>query len=92
MDHESETTSVAIENLKHSLHRDIQSAIRDNIKSIVKNAVTEAIDDNLPTLKADNAKLSKENKALKKRVKSWKPLWTTLSSTAGGNAFGFLTY
>ena len=64
MDHESVTT----ENLMPSLHRDILSAIRDDLKSIVKDAVTEAIDDNLLSLKADNAKLSKENKALKKRV------------------------
>ena len=68
MDHESEATSVEIENIMPSLHRDILSAIRDDLKSIVKDAVTEAIDDNLRTLKADNAKLSKENKALKKRV------------------------
>ena len=69
MDHESEATSVEIENIMPSLHRDILSAIRDDLKSIVKDAVTEAINDNLRTLKADNAKLSKENKALKKRVK-----------------------
>ena len=69
MDHESGVISIASENLMPSLHGDILSAIGNDLKSIVKDAVTEAIDDNLRALKADNAKLNKENKVLKKRVK-----------------------
>ena len=55
--------------LMSSLHRNILATVREDLESVVNDAVKGAIDDNLQTLKSKNAKLSKKNKALKKRVK-----------------------
>ena len=76
MDNEADVGSLPPENLGHiaglikpSLHSAILTSIRGDLKSIVKDAVSEVIDVKLRTLNPDNAILKTENKALKKRVK-----------------------
>ena len=70
MDFRTDAGSETAGHLMSSLHRDILATVRDDLESIVNDAVKGAIDDNLQTLKSENAKLSKENKALKKRSRS----------------------
>lgn len=54
--------------MKPSIHADILAEIRSDLKVLMKIAVTEAIDEKLADLKADNERLTRENNALKKRV------------------------
>ena len=54
--------------MKPSIHADILAEIRSDLKVLMKIAVTEAIDEKLAELKADNERLTRENIALKKRV------------------------
>lgn len=54
--------------MKPSIHADILAEIRSDLKVLMKIAVTEAIDEKLADLKADNERLTRENAALKRRV------------------------
>lgn len=54
--------------MKPTIHADILTEIRSDLRVLIKLAVTEAIDEKLAGLTAENDRLTRENTALKKRV------------------------
>lgn len=54
--------------IKPAIEGDVLTAIRDGLKSIVKDAVKEAMDEKLKHLNTENKRLSRENTELKGRV------------------------
>lgn len=54
--------------IKPSIHVEVLTAIAGDIKTLIKDAVAEVIDDKLKNLYAENKRISKENVDLKKRV------------------------
>lgn len=56
------------EYVQPSVHYDVLSQIRNDLRSIVKDAVNEAIDQKLSDLKSETLELRQENEQLKQRV------------------------